>query len=176
MPSPEASLFRTAYEFRVTRAERVFPFVSATSPNVLTEKACEDAAQGLRGLEVICDVADDTLVLLCCLGESKAISLFLHNCSFGCLFSVECVSCRFCVGMSMKKNNRRPETPASLPWRRETTRHRINMAENVLVGVIEKVKPNMANRIHCRNFCATKCCYIAHFQIDSLNGKKRVMV
>ena len=146
-----------------------------TSPNLLTEKACEDAAQGLRGLEVICDVADDTLVLFCCLGESKAISLFLDNCSFGCLFSVECVSCRFCVGMSMKKNNRRPETPASLPWRRETTRHRINMAENVLVGVIEKVKPNMANRIHCRNFCATKCCYIAHFQIESLNGKKRVM-
>ena len=64
-----------------------------TSPNVLTEKACEDAAQGLRGLEVICDVADDTLVLLCSLGESKAITLFFDNCLFGCLFSVECVSC-----------------------------------------------------------------------------------
>ena len=56
--------------------------------------------RGLRGLEVICDVTDDTLVLLCCLGESKAISIFLDNCSFGCLFSVECVSCRFCVGMN----------------------------------------------------------------------------
>ena len=40
------------------------------------------------------------------------------------------------------------------------------MAENVLVGVIVKVKPNMANTIDCRNFCATKCCYIAHFQIE----------
>ena len=28
LPSPQASLFRTAYEFRVTRAERVFPFQS----------------------------------------------------------------------------------------------------------------------------------------------------
>jgi len=34
-----------------------------------------------------------------------------------------------------KKFFRSPETPASLPWRRETTRRKINMAENVLVGV-----------------------------------------
>ena len=76
MPSPKASLFSTACEFRITQAERVFPFVSATSPNALTEKACEDAVRGLRGLEVICDVAYDTLVLLYCLGESKATPLF----------------------------------------------------------------------------------------------------
>ena len=51
----------------------------------------------------------------------------------------------------MKKSNNknhkkffgRPETPASLPWRRETTRHKLNMAENVLVDVIVKVKPQI---------------------------------
>ena len=82
----------------------------------------------------------------------------------------------------MKKSNNknhkkffgRPETPASLPWRRETTRHKINMAENVLVDVIVKVKPNMANRIHCRNFCAKKCCYSLHFQIRSVGRRLTV--
>ena len=130
----------------------------------------------LRGLEVICDVADDTLVLLCCLGESKAITLFLTIvCLVVCLasnaFPADFVSvCR--MKKSNNKNHKkffgRPETPASLPWRRETTRHKLNMAENVLVDVIVKVKPNMANRIHCRNFCAKKCCYSVHFQIRSV--------
>ena len=73
-----------------------------------------------------------------------------------------------------KKFFRRPKTTASLPWRRETTRHKINMAENVLVGVKVKVKPNMAKRIHCRNFCARKCCYIAHFQIELVGRRLTV--
>lgn len=73
-----------------------------------------------------------------------------------------------------KKFFRGPETPASLPWRRETTKHKINMAENVLVGVIVKAKPKMANRIHCRNFCATKCCYSVHFQIRSVGRRLTV--
>ena len=75
---------------------------------------------------------------------------------------------------NQKKFFRRPETPASLPWRRETTRHKINMAENVLVDVMVKVKPNMANRIHSRNFCATKYCYSAHFQIGSVGRRLTV--
>ena len=48
------------------------------------------------------------------------------------------------------------------------------MAENVLVDVIVKVKPNMANRIHCRNFCAKKCCYSVHFQIRSVGRRLTV--
>ena len=36
--------------------------------------------------------------------------------------------------------NRRPSTPASLPWSRETTRHKINMMENVMFNVIVKVE------------------------------------
>ena len=48
------------------------------------------------------------------------------------------------------------------------------MAENVLVDVIVKVKPNMANRIHRRNFCAKKCCYSVHFQIRSVGRRLTV--
>ena len=98
------------------------------SPNLLTEKACEDAAQGLRGLEVTCNVEDD----MCCLGESKAIPLFLTIvCLVVCLAS-NAFPADFVSVCRMKKSNnknqkkffRRPETPASLPWRRETTRQK----------------------------------------------------
>ena len=51
---------------------------------------------------------------------------------------------------------------------------KVNMAENVLVDVIVKVKPNMANRILCRNFFATKCCYSVHFQIGSVGRRLTV--
>ena len=41
-----------------------------------------------------------------------------------------------------KFGNERPSMLTSLPWSLETTRHKINMAENVMFDVIVKVERN----------------------------------
>ena len=41
-----------------------------------------------------------------------------------------------------KFGSERPSALASLPWNLETTRHKINMAENVMFDVIVKVEHN----------------------------------